>query len=213
MKCVVPHSGQRSASRLLLSSFVFAFLAASGAHTAHAQLNNSQLHLRTGYFSSNFNGSGVEGKPYTDIMTINVELEQFQSSRMSHAFRTIVAMDFASAKLMYFNAGYGQRYYLGGSGMNFKREENNITIVSVPKLRYFVGFNAGLSQVIVKSLSPALQIVSSCLDLGLDSGLNYALGTNTALSVSTGASFGWGFSSVAVTGITMHLLVGANYSY
>jgi len=175
---------------------------------ASAQQEKSRFHFRAGYFSYSFAGAGVVTEPFSNMMTLNLEYEFFQSSRESHLLRSVIAMDFANAKLMYFNAGYGQRYYIGGSGMRFARQEGNVSLISVPKIRYFVGFNAGIGQVIVNSISAVAQINSSVIDVGLDGGMTYAIGETMSLSLSSGMSFGWGFSSVTVSGTTMHFLVG-----
>lgn len=195
------------AARTSINILTVALLCLAGT-SAHAQQEKSRFALRMGYFNDSFAGSGVVTKPFTDIMTLNIEYEFFQTGRESRVLRTVMAMDFASTKMMYFNAGYGQRYYIGGSGMRFARQEGNISMIAVPKIRYFVGFDAGIGQVIVNSISAVAQINSSVIDVGFDGGMTYAIGETMALSLSSGMSFGWGFSSVAVTGTTMHFLVG-----
>lgn len=189
------------------------FLLAFYCHSARAQLNNNQFHFRTGFFSASYNGVGVGSQAFSNMMTLNIEYEFFKSTRVSHALRSIIAMDFSSAKLMYFSAGYGQRFYLGGPGMKFFRQEGNISVLSVPKLRYYIGYNVGISQAIIRSINEALQVVSSLLDFGFEGGGSYSITKSVAMDLSTGMSYGWGFSSVAVTGITMHMLLGVNYSF
>ena len=80
-------------------------------------------------------------------------------------------------------------------------------------MRYFAGFNAGISQVIVRSSAKGIDVVSSLLDMGAEGGLSYTLTNTLSLDVAAGGSFGWGFSSVAVTGIIMYGFFGLNYSF
>jgi len=194
-----------------LAAFVIFF---SVSFSCLGQSDSKQLHLRSGFFKSNYSGLGlVDPNRHSNFLAINIEYEIFQSSRVSHALRSVISMDYAKAKLMYLTLGFGQRFYLGSQGLRFVRQESNVTVIAVPKLRYHLGYNVGISQANVRNFSASLETSSSLLDFGIDTGVSFAMGKKMSLGLSLGANYGWGFSSVAVTSISFFSFLGMNYSF
>lgn len=172
---------------------------------------NTQIHLRLGYISGSYTGP-QEGS-FEIPQAVDIEYEIFRANKRSLFFRSILAMEMESAKPMYSYSGFGYHYYFNSKGMQFQLEDEFVGFSAVPRWRYYFGWDAGVSQAIVKSLGKVLQIVSTMLDLGAHVGTTYQIDPSFSLEAQAGISTGQGFSSVSVVGIHARGVLGVAYQF
>ena len=84
-------------------------------------------------------------------------------------------------------------------------------MISKPKWRFFAGWDFGISQIILEEVGPALTVISTLIDVGGHVGAIYQISKNWGFEGKFGYSFGYGFSTVAVSGSVMSALGGVSF--
>jgi uncharacterized protein YfiM (DUF2279 family) len=178
---------------------------------AHAQAATSELQVRTGLVVSNYSGP-VEGTMIAPA-TIDVEYGVFQSNRRSVNFRLTFATSLPDVKGEYLSAGAGQRFFFGAKGASYEGEGAGVRVSVSPKWRTYVGYDAGLTQMIVKSFGKTIQITSSLIEASANVGCIYQIDEKLGIGAQASAGMGFGFSSVAVMAVNGRLLTGVSYLF
>ncbi len=207
------------------------FLSAITVTTALSAESKNQLHTRFGYFrgaysgvsSSSSTGTGSTASTSTNaptittsvslINTFDFEYEIFSSMRSSYTIRTTIGYDFGIARMVYSYVGLGRNFYLWSDGQAIDSTEGASQISTLPKMRYFVGGDLGISRVVVGKVGTTAEIGSSLVDFGAHFGTIYQLNSSLGLEAHTGIGYGWGFSSVAVGAFIMKFFVGTSYFF
>jgi hypothetical protein len=198
---------RRSSTMTMFMMFAGLLLAASLSRAD----DNTQLHVRTGFLDGKY--FGPTSGDFVVTSTLDIDHETFIANRRSRVFRTILGIDMISAKPFYTYAGTGMRFYLNSKGMFFDRNDESYRILSYPRFRYYLGWDAGIAQVIVRSLGKVLQVVSSMIDVGGCAGAIWQIDRDFGIETHFGITSGYGFSSVAVIGYSTRLLVGMTYYF
>lgn len=179
--------------------------------SVYAGATQSQLHVYTGMVSASF--SGPQSGSISVPMSLGYEYEMIKNSKQSFVLENIVAIDAADSKTKYNAVHLGQRYYLFSSNYsNQKTEEFNAFKIK-PKYRFFVGWNFGLAQVVVLSFSDVLDAVGTVVEYGGHAGALYQINDKWALEAKMNLYMGYGISSISVTSMSYHLLLGGAYYY
>jgi hypothetical protein len=197
----------RAKAALLCAAFASVF---SAAKTAHAGAD-SQLHVRGGLLSGVY--TGPQYGDFSIPNAFDLEYEQFTHNQRSFLFRAIMAMELETSKPYYFYAGTGLRYYFSSKGMAFEAEDDKVSMSAVPRLRYYVGTDVGISQAIIKSLGRVLQVTSTMMDIGGHVGAIYQVDRRLGFEIQFGLTSGQGFSSVSVVGYSARALGGFTYKF
>ena len=191
--------------RLNLILFILFF---HGLHFAHAM--QSQVHLRTGLLNGSYDGI-FEGE-FDISAAMDVDYEFFVSNDTTGLFRFIQGLD-SDSRPFYTYAGAGMRYYWRSKGMYTEQQDVGMFISSRPRLRFYVGGDLGVSQVIVKSFGPNVQSVANMTDIGANIGAIRQLNDRFGLEAHLGFSYGYGLSSTPTNGNTTRVFVGASYFF
>ncbi len=170
-----------------------------------------QFHLRMGMFNGSYAGSGVEARGWSVPTTIDAELEVFLTRDKSFNLTATMAMELDTNKVNYTYAGVGQTYYLLSRGRKDVKSEKLVQIKTVPKTRYYWGWNVGIAQVLAIDYGLILGTYSTTLDISGNAGMIYQIGENMGIEFRGGMGMGYGFSTVTVTGTTMRALIGLTY--
>ncbi|MEQ1875609.1 MAG: hypothetical protein ABL958_03120 [Bdellovibrionia bacterium] len=173
--------------------------------------DNTQLHVRTGLLDGKY--FGATSGDFQVTSTLDIDHETFIANRRSRVFRAILGIDLISAKPFYTYAGTGMRFYVNSKGMRFDRSDDQYALMSYPRYRYYFGWDAGIAQVIVRSLGKVLQVVSSMIDIGVCGGAVWQVDRDFGIDLHVGVTSGYGFSSVAVVGYTTRALLGMTYYF
>jgi hypothetical protein len=179
--------------------------------SASAFAEGKQLNVRAGMLKGSYSGP-VEAS-FTTIPSVDVEMELFQSSKVSTLVKANISFDIGKAKVFYSGVGAGQRFYFGGPGMLVDRIEGAYTIEAYAVDRYFAGWEVGIAQVLVKEFTASYSVVGSVLELGAMGGYIHQLSKSLGLSVALGAGFGMGFTTVSVNGINIRANLGLTYYF
>jgi hypothetical protein len=171
------------------------------------------MHARMGMLVAEKNGYTSQVPATLNFNTLDLEYEVFTANKRSVAFRFTVAPDLTKNKVHYTYAGIGQRFYIDTKGMMVDEAEHDLSVTSLPRWRFSVGWDLGLSEITVTSVTSVLDIVASLYDLGVSSSLSYRLTDRLNLEGNLGASFGYGFSSVSVNVLIYRGTVGVNYFF
>lgn len=149
---------------------------------------------------------------FSVVPSLQAVLEVFPDSFRSSLFaKTNIAMDSATGKMKYNYLGVGQKVYYSGYGIPRSFTESGFTYKADPKTRKYYGWDVGLSRVLVASFSTSLSAVSTALDFGGHWGMIKMMGESWGLNVEVGASYAFGFSTVAVSGTNIKIFVGGTY--
>lgn len=178
---------------------------------SHSLAADSQLHIRTGILQGKY--WGAQSGEFLVPNTFDAEYEVFLANSRSFLFRSMLAMELTTAKPYYSYSGIGMRYYLASKGMMFDAQDEGVSIISIPKWRYYVGWDFGISTAIVQSLGKVLQIMSTMIDFGGHAGVIYQVDSTFGIEGHVGATTGQGFSSVSVVGVTLRAFVGGTYQF
>lgn len=170
-----------------------------------------QFHLRMGMYNGTYSGSGVEARGWSVPTTIDTELEVFLTRDKSFNLSASMAMELDTNKVNYTYAGVGQTYYLLSRGRKDIKTEKLVQIKTIPKTRYFWGWNTGIAQVLVIDYGLVLGTYSTTLDVSANGGMIYQISENMGFEARAGIGMGYGFSTVTVTGTTMRMLIGLTY--
>lgn len=181
---------------------------------AEAKSVQDHLHFRMGMVSSSLGTSiGAAGGAFAVVPSFDIEYETFTSDRKSFVFRGILALDMATTVTRYFFAGVGQRFYLNNRGSALMAVTPDVSVMMRPKFRYYVGWDAGISQAVVNVLTASLQSMTTAIDGGGVAGALYQMSENVSLEASLTMSYAFGFSSVPASGMVMKAFFGGAYAF
>lgn len=183
--------------------------------TAIAAEKNSKFqgHFRSGLLSASFSGSDSTDGSFSIPNAFDVEMEFFTSTRNAFIVRTTMAMDFSESKVRYTYGGGGQRYYFANPGLPARAFERGDAVIATPKIRYYAGYEVGIAQVLVLEFGPVLSTFSTVLEVGGNTGAIYQIGKNFGIEGQLGLGYGFGFSSVTVSGLVIRTFIGGSYSF
>ena len=192
--------------------FILAMLFYAASAQAENGIHDSQMSLRTGMVSAGFSGSGNGAVGSFSVFTsMDLEYEKFTGPKSSYLIRTIFAFDQAQGRVMYSYAGFGRRFYFGSSrGPSYEVGEGTELVSYFPGFRFFAGFDAGLSRVVVDIRGTVYESASALFDFGGHMGIAYPLTRNVSMTGQLGYSYGYGFSSVSVGATIMKALLGVS---
>lgn len=193
--------------RRSIALFLFVFVLSPSVFA----VSESQFHIRFGAIKAVFWGSD-SGEFFVPTM-LDLEYETFLSNTHSLIFRSMLAMELETAKPYYAYSGAGMRYYLGSKGMLVESQGEGVAISAIPKVRYYAGWDAGVSQAIIQSLGRILQISSTMIDIGGNVGVIYQVDRKFGFEFHAGATSTQGFSSVSVVGVTVRATAGITYQF
>lgn len=158
--------------------------------------------------------SGAASGSFSVPQALNTEIEFLYNPKNSFMLRNIMALDTETSKNVYSLTSLGQRTYWRGTSSAIETVDTDGNKYSIlPKRRYYFGWEVGVSQAVVTSLGPVLDVVSTMVDIGVNTGVIHQMGNNWALEGQIGYSQTFGFSSVSVNGTTMRLLVGTAFFF
>lgn len=186
-------------------------LNASNVEVEAVSVRKSQIHLRFGMLTGSFSGT-FEGD-FEVPAAVDVDYELFVANDGSVVFRFLQGLDNPDSIPFYTYAGTGYRYYWNSKGPSTIQKGDGLFIESIPRVRYYLGMDLGIAQVLVKSFGPNVQSVANMLDAGINVGAIYQLNKNFGLEAQGGYSVGYGISSTPVNGNTQRLLLGGSYYF
>ena len=180
----------------------------SGAH-AEERGKESQFHFRVGKVSGSYSGP-VSGT-FSVSNSLDFEGEFFTAPKTSWTFRSILAHDLSAGRMMYAYAGVGHNWYLWSDRVKMDAPDGATSFSSIPRWRYYIGADIGISQAIVYTYSPVLQAVSVLIDFGGHCAVIYQVNRSFGIEGQFGYTMGFGFSSVSVGATTNRFLFGVSY--
>jgi len=180
---------------------------------AFAEGNGSQLHTRMGYFHAGYSLQGVTQTSVSLMSAFDLEYEMFSEMRGSYTFRTIIGYNFGKSMMDYNYIGLGRRYYLWSDGQPLAVSEGATQISTMPKLRYYVGGDLGISRIVLEPRGTTAEVASSLIDFGGHFGSIYQISPNLGLEAHAGLSYGWGFSRVAAGTVIMKFFLGTSFFF
>jgi hypothetical protein len=180
-------------------------ITALSAASAHAELP-AQIALRSGMVMGSFSGAAQGG--FTTLPYIDAEYDLFTSHNRAFAFRGVLAVNMTTGRMDYGYAGVGQRFYFGSNALSFLRIEAGRSVASSPKLKYFAGWDAGFSQVLVAVATKSLQSNATAVEAGAIAGVNWNFMDSVALQTGVSGGFGYGFTNVSVAGMVIKGFLG-----
>jgi hypothetical protein len=164
-----------------------------------------------GLVSSQFSG------PVTGSISIpsalSFEYEHIKNSKSSYTFENTIAIDPADTKTKYFALRFGSRYYFNSSNFSTQVNDKRGSFSIQPNLRFYGGWNLGIAQIVISSLGPVLDAVSTVVEYGGHVGSIYQINKDWGLEGKFSYNMGYGFSSVTVSSTTMQLAFGGAYYF
>ncbi|MCB0350321.1 MAG: hypothetical protein KDD38_04000 [Bdellovibrionales bacterium] len=189
-----------------LFTFVLMFL------SQNAQARKSQLHVRTGLMTGSYNGT-FQGT-WEVSNAFDLEYELFVANDGAMLFRLMQGIDTPDSRPFYTFGGVGFRHYFrSGKGSFSEQEDSGMFISTRPRIRFYAGIDAGISQVIVKSFGPNVQSVANMLDININVGAIYQINDSFGLEGHLGYSGGYGISSTPTNGNTQRYFLGGTYFF
>lgn len=156
------------------------------------------------------NGSylGADSGDIEMASTMDLSAEVITSSRESYVARSSISLDPETAIIRYLYAGMGRRFYLFSRTQTQGFADGSHKISVQPKVQYFVTGELGVSQVVIRQVTPALSIQSTSIEYGGSLGMIYPVSKTVGVFASGGLGKGIGISSVAVDSTIFKAMVG-----
>lgn len=198
-------------SHSITGSFALLLLAMLKSTSVHADDTTlGQIHLRLGVYSASVSGtiSGTMSFP----MDADAEYELFSSYRSSLFIRANMAYEQSSAMVPYYYVGIGKRYYFGSIATAVNSTDGAQHVSSSSKLKFFAGGDLGLSVLTLKTIE-FLTANSGDIEIGPHAGAIYQLTPSFGIEAYAGASFGLGFTAIAVNSTALRAFIGGTYFY
>jgi hypothetical protein len=195
------------AAQLRILLFILSFSVSAKA----LDVRDSQFHFRTGMLNGKYSGT-FEGD-FSVTAALDMEFEFFVLSNGAVPFRFIQAMDSPDSRPFYTYAGSGYRYYWRSRGMYSFQKMEGVMIEALPRYRMYLGAEAGVAQVLVKSFGPNVQSVANMFEVGVNVGAIYQITRKLGVEGQAGTTFGYGVSSTPTNGSTVRALIGASYFF
>lgn len=202
---------KRPTTSLLLKVFFSFSLIFFQINNSRASEAESQLHLSLGFISANYSGP-VTGSVVIPL-ALGFEYEYLLTSSKSYVFENIIAIDSEDTKTKYFASRFGTRYYFKSSNLSITKKDAKGSFSISPKLRYYAGWNLGIAQVVIASLGPVLDAVSTVFEYGGNTGAIYQINKSWGMEAKFGLNLGYGFSSVTVSSSVMQIFFGGAYYF
>ncbi|HLE10585.1 MAG: hypothetical protein A2504_09000 [Bdellovibrionales bacterium RIFOXYD12_FULL_39_22] len=172
----------------------------------------SQIHASLGTSSGTYTGANNTYN-HTGTNTVQAEYESFFNSNSAVFFKGVVAMNTTSGMVAYLGGFFGNRYYLGSSGMAIEESDSQNVVSSRPRYRFFVGWDFGVVDVNLREYDSGVVLHSVAFDAGAHGGAIYPINKNWGVEARIGYSYAFGFTVYAVSGSTMTALVGITLNY
>jgi hypothetical protein len=192
-------------------------------NVAHgAPFGNRQLNIRTGIIQGSYAnpaesaaGGGqiqdnLEGGGFSVVPSLDLTYEVFSESKRSYGVRGTIAMDSATGVMHYNYFGLTKKHYFKGAGLPLITASPEVEFTLIPKSRQYYGFDFGMSRVSVVSFGPALESVSTGIDIGAHWGYIKQMGKSWGLNVELGGSYAYGISTVSTSGMNIKILFGVS---
>lgn len=196
---------------LWFHSLIFVSLACSSYLHASENSPEGMVHIHMGPVTGSY--AGPVASTFQALQSLNFEYEFLKSNKTTNYIRSLMAFDGTKGRLMYFLNAFGVRNYFNSSSKYHRFNKEGESYTYFPRYRFFYGADVGISQVVVQELGTVLQATSTMIDIGGHIGASYHVRPQWALEFIGGYSYGYGFSTVAVTGTTMRIMVGGSYYY
>lgn len=180
-------------------------------HNSFSSNYSNELSIRTGLLSGKYSGQFKDS--FTIASTFDIDYQFTRTRRQANYFRFTMALDYPDSRPFYTYTGTGYRFFLNSIGRDFLGQEESVIMSLSPRLRFFLAPEFGVAQVIVKSFGPTIQSVSNLFEIGVHSGAILQITRRLSAEIQPGITFGYGFSSVATTGINLRLLGGLRYAF
>lgn len=194
-----------------ISALTFALASPAQADPAFL---GTQLHVRTGMLQGTYRGASSLVSGSIQVMTsLDFDVEAFSTPSQSFFLRGNLTHDLSTNRMPYAYIGTGTRYYFGRAGFPLDRTDQTSRVALMPKSRFFVGGDLGVSQVVTRVFNEALSSQATMLDFGAHAGWIYQMGHKVGLEVLGGYSMGMGFSTVSANGTILRAMVGFSYLF
>jgi hypothetical protein len=205
-------STRRPRPSTLLSLFFLFFFLLPVLTIDEVRAAKSQLHVHMGMINGSFSAPNAEPFSVSPNPT-NLEIEFFLNNKKSLFARMTVALSMETGKAVYVYSGIGMRYYFKSTGNTVSAAEGGTALSTMPKWRYYYGWDLGVSRMIIAEFGPVLNVTTTMLDFGGHMGIIKQMGKAWGLEVQMGLSFGYGMSNISGTGQTMRVMIGGAYYF
>lgn len=167
------------------------------------------MHVRTGYLWGDY--SGVISGTVKEATSVDLEFEQVYSNKNSYFFRTTAVFDTEQSIFRHFYLGGGMKYYLGSKAMLIEAESKETIFKVSPRWRFYVGFDLGISHIVLKTFGELLQISTSAYEYGPMLGTIYNVTARLGLELNATVQVSTGFTTVSTGGVTYKGMAGLSY--
>jgi hypothetical protein len=171
--------------------------------------SNLEFHGRIGSISASYTGPQVGSGSFSLPNGIDLEADYFVSNHRSYLLRTIIGLDQKATTTRYSYTGFGARYFLYSQATRADYVIGGTVLTAIPRWRFYLGWDAGLSQALVVQLNPVLGTYASFLDASFCGGTNYQITHDLGIELHLGYGMGVGYTNVSATLTTVRIFLGA----
>jgi hypothetical protein len=171
-----------------------------------AEARDLGISFQSGVINGSYTGADAGETGMASTMDAGAEL--IVASRYSLYAHSSMSLDPDTAIIRYLYAGVGRRIYFfsHAASLSFVVDHNKVELN--PKTQYFVSVEAGVSQTVVKQVTPSLSIQSTSIEYGGGIGMVYPINKTVGLTLTLGLGKGVGISAVAVDSTVTKAMFG-----
>ncbi|MES2964467.1 MAG: hypothetical protein V4760_11285 [Bdellovibrionota bacterium] len=167
-----------------------------------------QAHGRFGLLSTSFTVPSVVTGTYASGNTFDFSIEYLPKKSVTYLLRQQLSFDTVTSSIRYLYTGLGSRFYKGPASRT-EAAETGSTFSSLPRWRYYASWDAGVSQMLVHSLTNVFGTTVTLVEFYVGLGTIYQVTRDFGLEIQGEYGNGFGFSNVSASTQTTKILLGA----
>lgn len=192
---------------MLRSSIFISFILFSNLNLY--ALEASQIHARYGGISAAYDG--VVSGEIQSLTLFELEYEGINNNHNSFYLRLSESFDSAKSIFNYSYFGGGMKYYFASKALLYEGSDGANILISVPKWRYYVGWEIGIAHVVLQTVGEFLRVSTSSYDYGGVAGSIYNITNRIGVEFNFTTQFSTGFTSISTGAVVYKGSVGLTY--
>jgi hypothetical protein len=154
---------------------------------------------------------GITGT-YSSSNTFDLTLEYLPKKSTSYFVHQQISFDTETSAVRYLYTGLGARFYWGPAE-RMQSSESGLSISSEPKWRPFASWEAGVSQMLLNSISPVFGTTATFLEFYVGLGTIYQVSKNFGIETQAEFGNGFGIGNQPASSTTTKFYLGGTLSY
>ena len=168
-------------------------------------------HARLGLVDGTFSGAEIGG--FSIPTAVEAEGELLRSPYTTITGKVNIGVLPSTGEIKYLLMSAGMRYYFWSRSSPFENIEADFSISRNPKNKYYFGWNVGISQVNIKTVTESLTAQATLIEIAGSAGFVRMINKKIGIEVFLELGKGLAISSIAIDSLVVKAMMGLNFYY